>query len=149
MDMPASMPAARNTTLEEMLTCVARFAELRGSEEAFVDSRLPGCRRRKINLIGSGVVVNVNDLLWPKRAPLVARMVGLMATEYVEPARARPVEFHLMIFGFAASSVATPDWPVSWPGSATGPTAAPRFGSRRVLRCWPSSPPTGVPRCIR
>jgi hypothetical protein len=46
----------RNTTLEEMTKCVARFAELRGSEEAFVDSRLPGCRRRKINIIGHGVV---------------------------------------------------------------------------------------------
>ena len=46
---------ARNTTLEEMTQCVARFAELRGSEEAFVDSRLPGCRR-KINIIGHGVV---------------------------------------------------------------------------------------------
>ena len=45
-----------NTTPEEMLKYVARFAELRGSEEAFVDSRLPGCRRKKINIIGNGVV---------------------------------------------------------------------------------------------
>jgi len=50
------MPGARTTTLEEMTECVARFAGLRGSEEAFVDSRLPGCRRRKINIIGHGVV---------------------------------------------------------------------------------------------
>lgn len=35
---------------------VARFQSLRGSEEAFVDSRLPGARRFKINLIGMGVV---------------------------------------------------------------------------------------------
>ncbi len=35
---------------------VARFQNLRGSEEAFVDSRLPGARRFKINLIGMGVV---------------------------------------------------------------------------------------------
>ena len=46
----------KTTTVEEMLKHVARFEELRGSEEAFVDSRLPGCRRRKINIIGNGVV---------------------------------------------------------------------------------------------
>jgi mannose-6-phosphate isomerase-like protein (cupin superfamily) len=51
-----NIPETRNTTLQEMTACVARFAELRGSEEAFVDSRLPGCRRRKINIIGNGVV---------------------------------------------------------------------------------------------
>jgi quercetin dioxygenase-like cupin family protein len=66
MDLHQSMPEPRNTTLEEMMACVARFAELRGSEEAFVDSRLPGCRRRKINLIGSGVVERT-DL--PELAP--------------------------------------------------------------------------------
>ena len=55
MDMTEPMPGPSGTTLEAMQKCVARFAELRGSEEAFVDSRLPGCRRRKINLVGSGV----------------------------------------------------------------------------------------------
>jgi quercetin dioxygenase-like cupin family protein len=50
------MPEARHTSVEEMRKCIARFSELRGSEEAFVDSRLPGCRRRKINIIGNGVV---------------------------------------------------------------------------------------------
>ena len=40
----------------EMEAYVARFQNLRGSEEAFVDSRLPGARRFKINLIGMGVV---------------------------------------------------------------------------------------------
>lgn len=39
----------------EMEAYVARFQNLRGSEEAFVDSRLPGARRFKINLIGMGV----------------------------------------------------------------------------------------------
>ena len=47
------LPQPRNTSVQEMLGYVARFAELRGSEEAFVDSRLPGCRRRKINIIGN------------------------------------------------------------------------------------------------
>jgi mannose-6-phosphate isomerase-like protein (cupin superfamily) len=45
-----------NMTIAEMEGFVARFASLRGSEEAFVDSRLPGARRYKINLIGMGVV---------------------------------------------------------------------------------------------
>jgi len=55
----------RNTTVEEMSTLIARFEDLRGSEEAFVDSRLPGSRRRKINLIGMGVVerTDMADLL--------------------------------------------------------------------------------------
>lgn len=45
-----------NMSVAEMEGFVARFATLRGSEEAFVDSRLPGARRYKINLIGMGVV---------------------------------------------------------------------------------------------
>jgi hypothetical protein len=56
MSMTHTTMAMKHTSVEEMLKHVARFAELRGSEEAFVDSRLPGCRRRKINLIGNGVV---------------------------------------------------------------------------------------------
>jgi mannose-6-phosphate isomerase-like protein (cupin superfamily) len=46
----------RTITTAEMNQYVARFKELKGSEEAFVDSRLPGSRRKKINLIGTGVV---------------------------------------------------------------------------------------------
>jgi mannose-6-phosphate isomerase-like protein (cupin superfamily) len=55
-----------NITVEEMEGYVARFHKLRGSEEAFVDSRLPGARRYKINLIGMGVVEKTgNDDLKP------------------------------------------------------------------------------------
>ena len=46
----------RNTSIEEMNGYIARFRDLKGSEEAFVDSRLPGSRRNKINIIGNGVV---------------------------------------------------------------------------------------------
>jgi hypothetical protein len=45
-----------NLSVEDMESYVARFAELHGSEEAFIDSSLPGARRFKINLIGMGVV---------------------------------------------------------------------------------------------
>lgn len=34
-----------------MMQFVARFKALRGSEEAYVDSRLPGCKRKKINIV--------------------------------------------------------------------------------------------------
>ncbi len=43
-------------SVEQMESYVARFSELRGSNEAYIDSRLAGHRRRKINLIGMGVV---------------------------------------------------------------------------------------------
>ena len=69
MDVTEPMPGPSSTTLEAMMKCVARFTELRGSEEAFVDSRLPGCRRRKINIVGSGVTERA-DL--PDLAPNIA-----------------------------------------------------------------------------
>ncbi|MPZ44242.1 MAG: hypothetical protein GEV05_12715 [Betaproteobacteria bacterium] len=46
----------RNISIGEMNQYIARFRDLKGSEEAFVDSRLPGSRRNKINIIGNGVV---------------------------------------------------------------------------------------------
>ncbi len=67
----------RNTTLAEMSKFVARFKDLKGSEEAFVDSRLPGSRRKKINLIGMGVVerTDMPDLL--PNIPLAAHGFNL------------------------------------------------------------------------
>jgi len=59
----------RNTTEEEMQRSLARFQTLQGSEEAFVDSRLPGSRRKKINLIGMGVVERTDV---PELAPNIA-----------------------------------------------------------------------------
>jgi mannose-6-phosphate isomerase-like protein (cupin superfamily) len=50
------MSDPQNISVAEMECFVARFATLRGSEEAFVDSKLPGARRFKINLVGMGVV---------------------------------------------------------------------------------------------
>ncbi|CAN0558617.1 unnamed protein product [Laminaria digitata] len=43
-----------NISVSEMEQFVARFATLHGSEEAFVDSRLPGHRRFKVNHVGMG-----------------------------------------------------------------------------------------------
>lgn len=41
-----------NLSVNDMLQFVARYKSLRGSDEAYVDSRLPGHKRRKINIIG-------------------------------------------------------------------------------------------------
>lgn len=46
----------KNISVEQMESCVARFDGLRGSDEAYIDSRLPGHQRKKINLVGMGVV---------------------------------------------------------------------------------------------
>lgn len=54
--MSTSSIDPKNVSIAEMERFVARFATLRGSEEAFVDSKLPGARRFKINLVGMGVV---------------------------------------------------------------------------------------------
>lgn len=45
-----------NISVAEMERNVARFSDLKGSSEAYIDSRLPGHQRMKINLIGMGVV---------------------------------------------------------------------------------------------
>lgn len=68
---------AKNVSLEEMEAFVARFANLRGSDEAYVDSRLPGHRRFKINLIGMGVVEAVDAPELRPNIPLPAHGFNL------------------------------------------------------------------------
>jgi quercetin dioxygenase-like cupin family protein len=70
MDEPRISPA-------EMATCVARFASLKGSSEAYVDSRLPNHRRTKINLIGMGVVEAESDPALRPGIPLPAHGFNL------------------------------------------------------------------------
>jgi mannose-6-phosphate isomerase-like protein (cupin superfamily) len=45
-----------NVSVEEMSRYVARFDELHGSSESYIDDHLPGHKRFKINLVGMGVV---------------------------------------------------------------------------------------------
>jgi mannose-6-phosphate isomerase-like protein (cupin superfamily) len=73
-----------NLSVAEMETCVARFATLRGSEEAFVDSRLPGARRFKINLVGMGVVERTGLAELAPNIPLPAKgfNLGLIQAEH-------------------------------------------------------------------
>jgi mannose-6-phosphate isomerase-like protein (cupin superfamily) len=66
-----------NVTAAEMEKLIARFKALRGSNEAYVDSRLPGHRRRKINLIGMGVVESTSDPGVQPNIPLAAHGFNL------------------------------------------------------------------------
>ena len=50
-----------NISVDEMLKNVARFKNLHGSKEAFIDSRSAGSERTKINIIGNGVVEKTGD----------------------------------------------------------------------------------------
>ena len=73
-----------NVSIDQMEGFVARFAALRGSEEAFVDSRLPGARRFKINLIGMGVVERERLADLQPNIPLPAKgfNLGMIQAEY-------------------------------------------------------------------
>jgi hypothetical protein len=53
-------PPAPIISHAEMAGYVARFQNLHGSEEAFVDSQLPGARPLNSNLFGTGVVEQSN-----------------------------------------------------------------------------------------
>jgi hypothetical protein len=73
-----------NVSVPEMERFVARFNKLRGSEEAFVDSRLPGHRRKKINLIGMGVVEATDkpELMPNIPAPAYGFNLGMIQAEH-------------------------------------------------------------------
>jgi mannose-6-phosphate isomerase-like protein (cupin superfamily) len=73
-----------NVSVAEMERFVARFATLRGSEEAFVDSKLPGSRRFKINLVGMGVVErnDIPDLKPNIPLPATGFNLGMIQAEH-------------------------------------------------------------------
>ena len=64
-------------SVADMETNIARFHELNGSSEAFIDSRLPGHQRKKINLIGMGVVEATADPALMPNIPLPAHGFNL------------------------------------------------------------------------
>ena len=66
-----------NVSVAEMEQFVARFSELTGSEEALVDSRLPGHRRFKINIVGMGVVEATDKPELAPNIPLPAKGFNL------------------------------------------------------------------------
>ncbi len=73
-----------NIPVEEMEGYVARFSSLRGSGEAYIDSRLPGHRRLKINLVGNGVVEAADDPALRPNIPLPAHgfNLGMIQAEH-------------------------------------------------------------------
>ena len=59
---------------------VARFADMKGSELAFLDQRIPGYQREIINIIGMGVVENLDD---PDLKPKIPAPAHGFAVTYV------------------------------------------------------------------
>ena len=75
-----------------MAKCVARFGALKGSSEAYVDSRLPNHRRTKINLVGMGVVEAESDPALRPAIPLPAHgfNLGMIVAEHGTARRSTP-----------------------------------------------------------
>ncbi len=73
-----------NVPVEEMEGYVARFSNLHGSGEAYIDSRLPGHRRLKINLVGMGVVEAADNPELRPNIPLPAHgfNLGMIQAEH-------------------------------------------------------------------
>ena len=59
---------------------VARLDAMQGSDLAFLDQRIPGYQREIINIIGMGVVENIED---PRLAPKIAAGAHGFAVTYV------------------------------------------------------------------
>jgi quercetin dioxygenase-like cupin family protein len=59
---------------------VARLAAMKGSELAFLDQRVPGYQREIINILGMGVVENLDD---PDLKPKIAAPAHGFAVTYV------------------------------------------------------------------
>jgi quercetin dioxygenase-like cupin family protein len=59
---------------------VARLGAMQGSDLAFLDQRIPGYQREIINIIGMGVVENLND---PALRPKIAAPAHGFAVTYV------------------------------------------------------------------
>ena len=68
---------------EQIERNLARYSTLRGSADAYIDSRVPGCLRKKFNLIGLGVTENeANPDLQPNiETPAVGFNVGMLECE--------------------------------------------------------------------
>ena len=66
----------QNLSVDEMSDYVARFSDLKGSQDSYIDDHLPGHERFKINLIGMGVVEADRPELMPN-IPLPAQGFNL------------------------------------------------------------------------
>ena len=66
----------QNLSVDDMSQYVARFDNLKGSQDSYIDDHLPGHQRFKINLIGMGVVEAARPELMPN-IPLPAHGFNL------------------------------------------------------------------------
>lgn len=96
--MPTDFPP------ELILKNVARFDRLRGSAEAYVDSRMPNCHRKKFNIVGLGVTENEShpDLQPNIALPASGFNVGMLECETGEgtaPHSHETEEFFMPLIG--------------------------------------------------
>jgi quercetin dioxygenase-like cupin family protein len=73
-------PAPAVSTAQMERGHVARLAAMKGSELAFLDQRVPGYQREIINIIGMGVVENLDD---PDLKPKITAPAHGFAVTYV------------------------------------------------------------------
>ena len=73
-------PAPTVSTAEMERNNVARLGDMKGSELAFIDQRIPGGKREIINVIGMGVVENLAD---PDLDPKIKAPAHGFAVTYV------------------------------------------------------------------
>ena len=92
--------------MEEMLSRTARFKELIPSDQAFVDSRIPGCERNVFTVIGSGVTEDES------LAPAIEAVEGFNVT-YIgaDPGKGCSLHSHDTAEAFYAM---TGRWSIVW-----------------------------------
>jgi quercetin dioxygenase-like cupin family protein len=73
-------PAPSVSAAEMERNNIARLNQIKGSEIAFLDQRIPGYQREIINIIGMGVVENVGD---SNLAPKISASANGFAVTYV------------------------------------------------------------------
>jgi len=118
---------------EEMLQRVARFKQLRPSEQAFVDSKIPGHERLIYNVIGAGVTED------PSLRPAIADARDFNLT-YVkaEPGKGAALHSHTTVEVFTPLSGR---WAIIWGDHGE---------NELILEAWDTiSVPPGVMRGFR
>ena len=98
--------AKKQVSMDEMLARTARFAGLRPSKQAFVDTRIPEYERDIFNVIGAGVTED------PEHKPAITAVEGFNVT-YVgaDPGKGAALHDHLTVEVFVAMSGR---WAINW-----------------------------------
>jgi quercetin dioxygenase-like cupin family protein len=129
----ANLQGSRKVSKEEMLKRVARFKQLRPSEQAFVDSKIPGHERLIYNVIGAGVTED------PSLKPAIADARDFNLT-YVkaEPGKGAALHSHTTVEVFTPLSGR---WAIIWGDHGE---------DELILEAWDTiSVPPGIMRGFR